>query len=417
MINDYSCSLAGVVIGDYQLIRKIGAGTYGLIYLVEEIGTRRRFAAKMLLKNPPMKLDDVDANKEQIQRIFHNYFTTSHNPIVEKMDLQKLSSSGVLCPFLKEIAIHLRVMSHPNVALIYAVLDVTSLAVVIIMDYFDQGDLFYNIITNQIFQNHKGNKQLLMKNVMLQLIEAVEFCASRGIYHCDLKPENIMVRYNPSYRRSTTNVCIDYGECHVVLIDFGLAMTSNYVCCNVCRGLLFYMAPERLINYNSLPIIRRMVDLSQYELIESEGSGCDPLSLRYFPTIAGDIWSLGVLFINIACLRNPWPMALLTQDQSTVFKDYMIHGKKNILAQILPISSQFNLLLNKIFRLDPNERINLQALRQAILLVDLFHDYPLSPPSEPEVNLPEIKGELIITEESMMEQCRHKLKQFNCPHH
>lgn len=414
--NDFY-SLAGLSVGEYQLIRRIGAGTYGLIYLVEDIHTRRRFAAKMLLKNPPMKLDDVDANKEQIQRQFYQFFKVNQSPSIESLNLLKLRNLGALCPFLKEIAIHLQVMSHPNIALIHAVLDITDLAVVIVMDYFEQGDLFYNITTNQIFQSYHGNKQLLMKNVMLQLIEAVEFCASRGIYHCDLKPENIMVHYNPHYVRSTSNVCIDYDECRVVLIDFGLAMTSNFMCCNVCRGLLFYMAPERLMNYSDLPIIRRLVDLSQYELMKEENRKYDSLSLKYFPTIAGDIWSLGVLFINISCLRNPWPMALLTQDENTVFRDYMLHGKKKILSQILPISTQFNLLLDKIFRLDPNERINLPALRQEIMTIDLFHTYPLSPPSEPEVNLPEVRGDLIITERSMMEQCRHRLKRFSCPHH
>lgn len=411
MVDDYCYSLNGYILNNYEFIRKIGAGTYGLIYLVEEIDTGKRFAAKMLLKAPPMKLENTDDNKRQIQRIFYNHFHGKHNLDCESIDLDQLKYQGTQCPFLREIALQLRVHDHANVVLIHEVVNISQLAVIIIMDYFPQGDLFHNIIDKQIFTLHQGNKQLMMKNVMLQLIDAVEFCASKLIFHCDLKPENIMVKYNPNYRRKSMDPIIDYNEIQVVLIDFGLAMNSNVICCNACRGSLFYMAPERLTNFNTLTIIKNMIDLSQYQQIDSE----DELNLRYFPTVAGDIWSLGVLFINIACLRNPWPMALF--ELGTVFRDYIIKNKRSILLQILPISHQFNLVLDRIFQLNPNDRISLHSLRLAINDVDLFYDYPLTPPTEPLLDLPEVKGQLISPENSQMEQCRNQLKKFNCPHH
>ncbi|CAN3357900.1 serine/threonine-protein kinase Vhs1p [Diutina catenulata] len=416
MIDDYTYSLNGYVLGNYQFIRKVGAGTYGLIYLVEDMRTGQQFAAKMLLKSPPMKLDSTEDNKRQIQRVFYRAFTEMPLEATE-MDVEALKQDGTHCPFLREISLHLRVASHPNVVSIHAVLNVSQLAVIIIMDHFDQGDLFHNIIDQQMFTAHKGNRQALMKNVMLQLIDAVEFCAKRGVYHCDLKPENIMVRYNPKYQRPIDGPLVDYRECQVVLIDFGLAMSSNLICCNACRGSSFYMAPERLTNYSTSPLVNQMIDLSVYRSVAVDATlGVDESNRRFFPTLAGDIWSLGVLFINVTCGRNPWPAAQLS-DASGVFRDYMVYGKTTILSQILPISHQFNRVLDSIFKLNPNDRVSLSTLRMLITDVDIFNDFPPTPPAEPVIEYGEAKGEMVSPQNSQMESCRHQLKQFNCPHH
>lgn len=49
-------SLDGFPINDkLRFVRKIGAGTYGLIYLVEDVETGAEFAAKMVMTDPPVK--------------------------------------------------------------------------------------------------------------------------------------------------------------------------------------------------------------------------------------------------------------------------------------------------------------------------------------------------------------------------
>ncbi|EMG46850.1 Serine/threonine-protein kinase, putative, partial [Candida maltosa Xu316] len=383
---------------ELQFIKKIGAGTYGLIYLVENIYTKQQFAAKMVLKQPSNKQSntkDTAMNKKLIQSQFYHYFLNHPIPTPQSLSLDYLRNQGHACPFLTEISLHLKVHQHPNIMTIHQVFNLDNFAMIILMDYFEQGDLFGNIIDQQIFSNHKYNKQLLMKNAMLQLIDAIEYCSQNNIYHCDLKPENIMVRYNPSYQRPSNNNnndnIIDYNELHLVLIDFGLAMDSNLICCNACRGSSFYMAPERTTNFNTHKAIRQLVDMSQFETIEMDGTTVTQSNCKYLPTLSGDIWSLGVLFINITCSRNPWPIASFNdanRDSNDVFRNYMLNNNKNILAKILPISAQFNRLLDKIFKLNPNERIDLQTLYREVIRCDFFKDDHRQPSSNQQLYTP-----------------------------
>ncbi|CAK9438542.1 uncharacterized protein LODBEIA_P27660 [Lodderomyces beijingensis] len=360
---------------ELRFVRKIGAGTYGLIYLVENIFTKKQFAAKMLLKQPPKSVgSSSQLNKHQIQQQFYSYFLNHIIPKPESLSFDYIKSQGHECPFLQEIALHLKVHEHQNVITIHEVFNLENFAIVILLDYFAQGDLFGNIIDKQVFQKHQPshNKQLLMKNAMLQLIDAVEYCHQNSVYHCDLKPENIMVRYNPNYvRPKDSSSIINYNEIHLVLIDFGLGMESDLICCNACRGSSFYMAPERTTNFNTSNLIKSLIDMKQFPSVKSASS--NESNSKYLPTLAGDIWSLGVLFINITCSRNPWPIASIT-DNNDVFKNYILNQNKSILSSILPISQQFNSLLNKIFQLNPNNRIDLVKLYEETIRCDFFKD-------------------------------------------
>lgn len=369
-------SLDGFPINDHlRFVRKIGAGTYGLIYLVENVFTGRLYAAKMVLTDPPVKSGskiDVEENKKHIQRRMYTYFSEQLQTLLE-LDLSMLANDAVKCPFLREIALHLRVHNHPNVVTIHKVFSLGRQAVMTLMDYYEQGDLFGNIIDNQTFTRPPAHqdKQLLMKNCMLQLVDVINYCACQGVFHCDLKPENVMVQYNRQYRRPSgieTDI-VDYNELQIALTDFGLAMTSDVICCNACRGLSFYMAPERIVNYNTNALVKLLLDLSQYQTLENAAL---PLCAKYFPTIAGDIWLLGVLFINITCARNPWPMANINEHKE-VFSTYILKDK-DLLSQILPILKQFNRLLDEIFTLGPNERIPLGLLSSKIRDCNFFSD-------------------------------------------
>lgn len=370
--SNVNMSLDGYMFNEeLRFVRKIGAGTYGLIYLVENIYTKQQFAAKMVLKQQPMKLGtNTSSNKQLIQQQFYQYFLNHVIPKPRSIDFDYIKGQGHDCQFLTEIALHLKVHDHPNVATIHEVFELENFAVVILLDYFEQGDLFGNIIDLQIFQQRRNDreKQLLMKNAMLQLIDAVEYCNQNSVYHCDLKPENIMVKYNKDYRRPHTySNIIEYNEIQIFLIDFGLAMETDLIACNLCRGSSFYMSPERITNYTTSKLIRNMVD------IESFPVSLNDKSIKLLPTLAGDVWALGILLINISCSRNPWPIASF-DGQSEVFISYMLQNKKDILSSILPISGQFNDLLDKIFKLNPNDRIDLHLLSNEVIGCDFFND-------------------------------------------
>ena len=148
---------------------------------------------------------------------------------------------------------------------------------------------------------------------------------SLGIAHRDIKPENL--------------VCSDDGT-RVRICDFGLA-TSERKSDEFGCGSTFYIAPECLGDWN-------------------------PTSTHY-DTQRSDIWSLGVILVNLVCGRNPWRMAAPSDDSFTSFL-----ADPTFLRRILPISDECLYVLAQIFTIDPNARISLKKLRRAVLDVKSF---------------------------------------------
>lgn len=406
--------------------QKIGAGTYGLIYHIKDVVSNKSYAAKMVLKEPMPRLgtgSHLEGNKKFIEHQFYEYFTHKHTDI-SRVSLEEIKERGAACPFLREIALHLRVHDHPNIVTIHGVLNLGSIGVLTLMDFFEQGDLFYNIIERKVLSRPPfyQDKQKLMKNAILQLIEAVDYCSKKGIYHCDLKPENVMVKYNRLYRRKSGSEIVDHNEIQLVLIDFGLSMSTDLICCNVCRGSSFYMAPERITNYNTNEIARSLIKLDEYRASSKIGE-----KEVYFPTLAGDIWSVGVLCLNITCSRNPWPSAAISHSngENDVFRHYIFKNRR-VLRNILPISLEFNCVLDRIFQLSPHDRISLSNLAAEIKQCDFFFDNQrqLPTPNESDVSDEGDEDQIVDPHEYVtysskltMGKCTKGYQEYSCPRH
>jgi serine/threonine protein kinase len=243
----------------------------------------------------------------------------------------------------REIRLHYLASNHPNVCSILKIIDYLD-CIYVILEYCPEGDLFFNITE----RGQYVGKDELAKKVFLQILDAVEHCHSLGIYHRDLKPENVLVS--------------DLGET-VKLADFGLATSSerseDYGC-----GSTFYMSPECL----------------------------DPSSRRPFYYCApNDVWSLGVILVNLTCGRNPWKQA--SYEDST----YRAYTKsQEFLKTILPVSDELNDILGRIFTRNPDERITLPELRSRILACARFTESPAAPLSTGHTNN-------YVCEESLMD--------------
>lgn len=233
----------------------------------------------------------------------------------------------------REIQLHYQASFHPNVVSLVKIMDAPDCTYVVI-EYCPEGDLFSNITERG---KYVGN-DFMAKSVFLQILDAVEFCHSIGIYHRDLKPENILVTDNGMT---------------VKLADFGLAttdrITSDYGC-----GSTFYMSPE-----------------------------CQQSAPKPFASYASapnDVWSLGVILVNLTCGRNPWKRACC---EDSTFRAFM--RDRAFLKSILPLSSDLNSILARIFEPDPSKRITLPELRELILSCDRFTTFPQAPsqPSTP----------------------------------
>ncbi|OIW28576.1 Pkinase-domain-containing protein [Coniochaeta ligniaria NRRL 30616] len=250
----------------------------------------------------------------------------------------------------REIRLHYLASAHPNVVSMLKIIDNPD-CVYVILEYCPEGDLFYNITE----RGQYVGKDHLAKRVFLQILDAVEYCHSLGIYHRDLKPENILVS--------------DHGET-VKLADFGLATSSDrsedYGC-----GSTFYMSPECLDHASRRPFYY-----------------CAP----------NDVWSLGVILVNLTCGRNPWKQASYEDHTFRAFTK-----SPDFLKTILPISDELNDILGRIFVRNPDERITLPELRARILACSRFTEQPAAMPLSTPPALPEQTPLYVNDEESAVE--------------
>lgn len=225
----------------------------------------------------------------------------------------------------REISLHCRAQKHPNIVSIVEVLDGPD-CIYVVMEYCPEGDLFAAITERH---NYVGD-DALAKQVFLQLLEAVAHCHRHGIYHRDLKPENVLV--------------CNQGQT-VKLADFGLATMENFTTDFGC-GSTFYMSPE---------------------CHKRSGAAC-------YQSAPNDIWSLGVILVNLTCGRNPWKRA---EARDETYSAYL--RDPHFLQSILPLSDELDTILRRIFEPNPLKRITLDQLRTAIIRCRRFTVYSSSP--------------------------------------
>ena len=242
----------------------------------------------------------------------------------------------------RETLLHTMTSGHPNVVTLHRVFDSPNDPYAfIVLEYCADGDLFamitevqkYTVPTepyvadpawadgrplpeSKEYVAERLSMDSVIKNVFDQILSAIEHCHSLGIYHRDIKPENIL--------------CGEHGM-HMYLADFGLATGERYSSDFGC-GSSFYMSPE--------------CQGGIYRRIE-----------RY-STAANDVWSLGVILVNLICGRNPWREATLADE---TFREFL--ANPNFLLEILPISNAVNDILKRVFCTDEAKRCTLGQLR------------------------------------------------------
>lgn len=301
-----------------EFVSVLGLGAYGVVYLARDIAAQ------------PTPWPTSQAHPQ-----------LGNLPLYAVKCLNKVGLDARQRSFQRrEIALHGLASAHPNVVTLHHVIEEES-CIYVVLQFCEDGDLFGMITERQRYLGHDE----MIRRVFLQIVDAVDFCHQNRIYHRDLKPENIL--------------CLDDGE-RVVLADFGLATherTSGDFGC----GSTFYMSPGSL----ALASTRTRRSLTLALLAECQGGLFQRLST--YSTPHNDIWSLGVILVNLTCGRNPWKQACPSDE---TFCAYL--GNPDFLRSILPISDHTNRILKRIFALNPQARISLADLRREILSVRRF---------------------------------------------
>ncbi|KAI0824097.1 kinase-like domain-containing protein [Trametes gibbosa] len=190
----------------------------------------------------------------------------------------------------------------------------------IILDFCRGGDLFEHICEKR---SYVYNDDLLRK-AFVSLVDALAACHDAKVFHRDLKPENVLTNEDGS---------------EVYLADFGLA-TDQTIINEFGVGTKIYMSPECV----------------------GREFGYKPFCARF-----SDVWSLGVILVNMISGRHPWQKATMEDECFARFVQ-----DPDFFLDVLPISDGANDILQRIFALNPLSRITLPELRQAVLELDTF---------------------------------------------
>ncbi|CAN1833366.1 CBL-interacting serine/threonine-protein kinase 3 [Linum perenne] len=187
-------------VGKYEVGRTIGEGTFAKVKFARNSETGEPVALKILDKEKVLK----HKMAEQIKREIATMKLIQHPNVVS----------------LYEVC-------HLPIHLLYRFLVMGSRTkIFIVMEFITGGELFDKIV------NHGRMREDEARRYFQQLINAVDYCHSRGVFHRDLKPENLLL---DSYGNLKVS---DFGLSALSQQDDGLLHTT-------C-GTPNYVAPEVL---------------------------------------------------------------------------------------------------------------------------------------------------------------------------
>ncbi|KAE9601541.1 putative protein kinase CAMK-CAMKL-CHK1 family [Lupinus albus] len=178
-------------VGKYELGRTLGEGNFGKVKFARNSDSGQPFAIKILEKNKIINLNSTDQIKREI--------TT------------------------------LKLLKHPNVVRLHEVL-ASKTKIYMVLEYVTGGELFYKIASKGKLSETEGRK------LFQQLIDGVSYCHNKGVFHRDLKLENVLVD--------------DKGN--IKITDFGLSALPQHLredgLLHTSCGSPNYVAPEILAN-------------------------------------------------------------------------------------------------------------------------------------------------------------------------
>ncbi|XP_020697021.1 CBL-interacting protein kinase 23 [Dendrobium catenatum] len=153
---------------------------------------------------------------------------TGENVAIKILDKEKVLLHKMVGQIKREIST-MKLIRHPNVIRMYEVM-ASKTKIYIVLELVTGGELFDKIASSGRLKEDEARKYFQ------QLINAVDYCHSRGVYHRDLKPENLLLDVNGLLKVS----------------DFGLSALPQQVredgLLHTTCGTPNYVAPEVINN-------------------------------------------------------------------------------------------------------------------------------------------------------------------------
>ncbi|KAK9706998.1 hypothetical protein RND81_07G166600 [Saponaria officinalis] len=159
---------------------------------------------------------------------FARNLDSGDNVAIKVLDKEKVLKHKMIGQIKREIST-MKLIRHPNVIRLYEVM-ASKTKIYIVLEFVTGGELFDKIAS-------KGRlKEDEARTYFQQLINAVDYCHSRGVFHRDLKPENLLLDAKGVLKVS----------------DFGLSALAQQVrddgLLHTTCGTPNYVAPEVINN-------------------------------------------------------------------------------------------------------------------------------------------------------------------------
>lgn len=192
---------AGSIFAEYTILKLLGAGAMGKVYLAQHPRLPRQEALKIMRRS----LSSDDDYEERFRR--------------------EAEAAAVLV--------------HPNIVRVHDRGDYRG-RLWIAMDYIE-GETLGELITRKY---PAGMPAHLAIPIVAGIADALDYAHRQGVIHRDVKPSNILVTEEEN------------GELHPVLADFGIARQlsgpTGLTASNLAIGTIAYAAPEQLMGSDGL---------------------------------------------------------------------------------------------------------------------------------------------------------------------
>ena len=166
-------------IEDLVLIKSIGKGAFGEVFLTTKRGTQQQFATKKVQKSVVLQ--------EKVKKYFNN-----------------------------EIFI-LRNVNHPNIIKLHEIKQTLN-NFYLVFDLCNGGGLS-DCLEKYMKNNGKPFPQDIVQHIMRQIVSGIQYLHNNKILHRDLKSDNILVHFESEEDKKNFNLL----KCVVKIIDFGFA--------------------------------------------------------------------------------------------------------------------------------------------------------------------------------------------------
>ena len=196
---------------DYELIKCLGSGTFGEVYLTENEKNHKQFATKVIptsfLKRPELKK-----------------YIDSEIKIMKQLD-------------------------HENTIKLHEFFQ-TNNNLYFIMEYINGGTLS-DYLSSYKLKTGKPFSQKMIQHFVKQIVQGLIYIHSKNIIHRDLKLDNILLSFPSKIPKENR----EYSQATVKIIDFGLSTQKTFAMSN--PGTPAYMDPIILQKFNKSGGIKR----------------------------------------------------------------------------------------------------------------------------------------------------------------